>query len=925
MCQIGVLAATVLTGRILLAGLPVPGAVVTASYGEHVVTTTSDVDGVFRLPDLDEGHWTIRVQMRGFAEATREISIPFTGEPLTITLTMRSYAEIVGTAGPPPAAPEGIETSDENTVVDVMNGSVVNGAATPFAQPRAFGNNRPRQGAPYTGLVSGVFTDSAWNARPFSFAGPDLPAPFTGNAQFEFVLGGPLRVPGLIRRGPQMLLTLQHGILNTATSAAAIMPTLGERAGDFSSLQTPVRDPSTGLPFPGGVIPADRISPQAQALLTYYPVPNAVTTRGANYLATTGTKSTQDALFFGLNTQAGRRTTIAGTVTFQRTAADSNNLFRFVDANVQSTLTASGSWQRRIRTRASARLRYQFTQATTTLTPFFAHRVNVSADAGIVGNSQAPEDWGPPTLALPDVAGLSDNAYQHSSTSTHAAGGDFLFKRGRHDVTIGGDLKHLGTGVDQQADPRGTLSFTGAVTGVAFADFLLGIPATSTIGFGNPFAHLQGASYDEYATDDWRLSGVTLNLGARWEYETPFADSAGYLDGAVHGDLSGFQPRIGASWRPRFGSSLVIKGSYGVYRNLGLYQPLAILLLAQPPAARAFSVQNSPGTPLTLADPFPAAVASATTFAVDTGFRPGRARNWSISVQHDLPGSLTAIASYLGATGAHLVQASLPNSYPPGGTNPCPSCPSGYVYVTTGGTSLRNAAQLTIRRRLHNGLTASAQYTLSKSTDDASTFSNTTLSPASLSVAQNWLDLGAERGPSSFDQRHLVTAQIQYTTGVGVTGGTLADGLWGSIYKDWTVASQLTAGSGLPFTPVSFVAVSGTGFVGIRPHLTGAPLLPAPAGAYANPAAYATPAPGTWGDAGRNSMRGPAQFGLDANVARVFRVRGKTSVEWRITATNVLNRVTFSAINTSVSSPQFAQPTQANPMRRIQMTLRYRF
>jgi hypothetical protein len=919
------LAVVVLTGRILFAGLPVPGAVVTASHADHAVTTTSGVDGEFRLPDLDEGRWTIRVQMRGFADETREVAIPFAGEPLTITLAMRSYAEIVGTASPPPAPPESIETPDENAVVDVMNGSVVNGAATPFAQPRAFGNNRPRQGAPYTGLISGVFADSAWNARPFSFAGPDLPVPFTGNAQFEFVLGGPLRVPGLIRQGPQMLLTLQHGILNSATSAAAIMPTAAERGGDFSSLQMPVRDPLTGLPFPGGVIPADRISPQAQALLPYYPLPNAVTERGANYLATTGTKITQDAFFFGLNTQAGRRTTIAGTVTFQRNAAASNNLFGFVDKNVQSTLTASGNWQRRIRTRASARLRYQFTEVTTTLTPFFAHRVNVSAEAGITGNSQAAEDWGPPTLSLPDVAGLSDAAYQHSGTSTHAAGGDYLFKRGRHDVTIGGDLKYIGTGVDQQADPRGTLSFTGAATGVAFADFLLGIPATSTIGFGNPLAHLHGASYDAYATDDWRLSGLTLNLGARWEYETPFADTAGYLNGAVHGDPSGLEPRLGASWRPRFGSSLVIKGSYAVYRNLGLYQPLATLLLGQPPAARAFSVQNSPATPLSLADPFPASVPTAATFAVDNGFRPGRAQNWSISAQHDLPGSLTVIASYLGAAGAHLVQASLPNSYPPGGTNPCPSCPSGYVYVTTGGTSLRNAAQFTIRRRLHNGLMASGQYTLSKSTDDASTFSNSTLSPASLSVAQNWQDLGAERGPSSFDQRHLVTGQIQYTTGVGVTGGTLADGVWGSIYKDWTVATQLTAGSGLPFTPVSFVTVSGTGFVGIRPHLTGAPLLPAPAGAYASPAAYTTPAPGTWGDAGRNSMRGPAQFGLDASVSRVFRLRAKTTFEWRIGATNVLNHVTFSAINTSVSSPQFAQPTQASPMRRILMTLRYRF
>ena len=904
------LAAVVLTGRILFAGLPVPGAVVTASHADHLVTTTSDVDGVFRLPDPAEGHWTIRVQMPGFADVTRDVVIPFTGEPLTITLTMRPYAEIVTSAAPPVTAPPDLpDARDANDVVDVMNGSVVNGAASPFAQPRAFGNARPRSGAGYTGLVNAVFADSAWNARPYSFGGSDVPPPFTGDAQFGFTLGGPLKIPHLVRSGPQMLLVLQHGVNRTATTAAAVMPTLAERHGDFGALQ----------------ISSDRISPQAEALLAYYPLPNAATSQGANYLTTLANRTTQDAFQFGVNSQAGRRTTIAGAVAWQRTDAASNNLFGFTDTNAQSSFAASASWQRRINTRASARLRYQFTDAVTTLTPFFANRVDVSGDARIEGNSKAPEDWGPPTLTFPDVAGLGDAAYQHSGAVTHAAGGDYLFKHGRHDVTIGGDAKRTGVDVTQQADPRGTLAFTGAATGNAFADFLLGVPATSTIGYGNPSTHLRGSSFDAYATDDWRLSGLTLNLGARWEYETPFTDALGYLKGAVHGDAGGFEPRLGASWRPRLGSSLVIRGTYAVYRNLGLYQPLAVLLMGQPPLSRTFSVPNSAEVPLSLAAPFPDAVPNAKTFDVDTAFGPGHVQDWAVSVQRELPASLTVMAGYLGAKGANLTQASLPNSYPPGAENPCPACPPGYVFLTSGGTSLRNAAQFTIRRRLHNGLTASAQYTLSKSTDDAATFSNTTLTPGSLTVAQDWLDLSAERGPSSFDQRHLLTAQVQYTTGVGVTGGTLVDGVRGSIYKDWTVATQLTAGSGLPFTPVSFLAVSGTGYVGIRPELTGIPTLPAPGGAYANPVAYSTPEAGTWGNAGRNSIRGPEQVGLDASLARVFRLRGRTNLEWRIDATNVLNLVTFSTINTSVDSPQFARPIQANPMRRIQVTLRYRF
>jgi hypothetical protein len=230
-----------------------------------------------------------------------------------------------------------------------------------------------------------------------------------------------------------------------------------------------------------------------------------------------------------------------------------------------------------------------------------------------------------------------------------------------------------------------------------------------------------------------------------------------------------------------------------------------------------------------------------------------------------------------------------------------------------------------VRRRLHAGFTATAQYTFAKATDNAATFSNATVAPSSLALAQNWLDLDAERGPSTFDQRHLLSVQAQYTTGVGVTGGTLVDGWWGALYKDWTFATQLSAGSGLPLTPIVFSTVGGTGVVGVRPMLTGVSVAPTTAGSYANAAAFTTPAHGTWGDAGRHSIRGPGQFALDAQMSRVFRLRGRLHLEWRIAATNVLNRVTFASVNTVITSPQFGLPTVANSMRRIQTTVRLRF
>ena len=138
--------------------------------------------------------------------------------------------------------------------------------------------------------------------------------------------------------------------------------------------------------------------------------------------------------------------------------------------------------------------------------------------------------------------------------------------------------------------------------------------------------------------------------------------------------------------------------------------------------------------------------------------------------------------------------------------------------------------------------------------------------------------------------------------------------------------AQLTTGSGLPLTPVFLVPVPGTGFTStLRPQLTGAPVDDVPDGTYLNPAAYTVPAPGQWGNAGRNSVTGPAQFGLNAAVGRTFRWGNRFNIDWRIDATNVLNRVTYSGVNAFVGSPQFGLPDRANQMRRLQSSLRVRF
>ena len=152
------------------------------------------------------------------------------------------------------------------------------------------------------------------------------------------------------------------------------------------------------------------------------------------------------------------------------------------------------------------------------------------------------------------------------------------------------------------------------------------------------------------------------------------------------------------------------------------------------------------------------------------------------------------------------------------------------------------------------------------------------------------------------------------------------DGWRGALFKDWTFAAIISAGSGLPLNPIYVTAVRGTGVTGsIRPQYTGAPAYAAPEGFFLNPSAYAAPPPGQWGNAGRNSITGPAQFTLDASMGRAFPFRDHGSIDLRFDATNALNHVTFPSWNTTVTSAQFGLPNPANAMRTIRANLRVRF
>jgi trimeric autotransporter adhesin len=278
---------------------------------------------------------------------------------------------------------------------------------------------------------------------------------------------------------------------------------------------------------------------------------------------------------------------------------------------------------------------------------------------------------------------------------------------------------------------------------------------------------------------------------------------------------------------------------------------------------------------------------------------------------------------YMGIKGIHLPQESLPNTFPSGAFSP-----SGYAYLSSNGNSIRHAGVLQLRRRLRSGLAGNFQYTFSRALDDAPLMGGGRIVNAAeggSGIAQNWLNMRAERALSNFDQRHQVTAQMQYTSGMGLHGGTLLDGWKGALFKDWGFLWELKAGSGFPQTPVYYAPMKGLGVIGnLRPDYAGESIQSAPSGLHLNPAAFSVPAADQWGNAGRNSIRGPAQFELNASLGRTFRLKGR-SLDVRLDAMNVLNHVTYKSWNTVINSVQFGLPGSAAGMRTIRLFLRYRF
>ncbi len=1003
-------------GRVTFNGIPVPGATVTVTQGKSGLATITDAQGNYSFPDLHDGVWTLQIEMTGFATIRQPITVAPNAPSAQIDLKLLPpgalKADLETSTAPPPSAPASVaktptepekppppapSASDDDLrqrSADglLINGSVNNAASSPFAMSPVFGNNRYAHGL-YNGGIGAILSNSALDARPFSITGLDTPKPEFSDLTAVATFGGPLKIRHMLDKDPRFFVGYQWTRNHNDSTQSTVVPTELERQGNFSQTldangqPIEIFNPANGQQFMDNTITPGMISDQAKALLNFYPLPNLAAGTLYNYQIPLLSDSHQDALQARVDQSFNFKNQVNGRFALQSTRSSGPNIFNFVDTTDLLGLSTSVQWSHRFGQRVFMYPSFAFSRTRTSVIPWFENREDVSGLAGISGNDQDPADWGPPGLTFSSgIAGLSDGNSADTRIQTSAPSISALWIHGHHNVTFGSDFRREEFNYRSQQNPRGSFVFTGAATagpgaspstsGSDFADFLLGIPDTSSIAYGNADKYFRESVYDEYVTDDWRIRPeFTLNAGLRWEYGAPITELFGrlvnldiapgftavapvvgshpvgsltgqhYPSSLIRPDRSGIEPRIGIAWRPIGGSSLVVRVGYGIYQDTAVYPGIVTQMAQQAPLSYSLSVENSAACPLTLASGFNTCPATTPdTFAIDPNFRIGYAQNWQVTLQRDLPGSLQMDVTYLGTRGTHGMQEFLPNTNPPGAANLCPACPVGFVYLDSGGNLSREAGRVHLRRRLHSGLAASIEYTWAKSIDDDSSVggqgptasqsaapsefasASSGSNSASATIAQNWRNLRGERGLSTFDQRNLLSAQAQYTSGMGLKGGTLLSGWKGELYKEWTLLTEITAGSGLPETPDYIEAVPGTGVTGtLRPNRTGAPLYGRHAGYFLNQAAFTAPATGQWGNAGRDSITGPDEFTMNASLARTFRLSDKLNLDARIDATNAINHVTYSGWNTAVTSPQFGLPTAANSMRSVQTTFRVRF
>ncbi|HZP32940.1 MAG TPA: carboxypeptidase-like regulatory domain-containing protein [Candidatus Acidoferrales bacterium] len=831
------------------------------------------------------------------------------------------------------------------------------------------------------------YSNSAFNARPYSLTQPDAPKIPTWSERIGGNLGGPLVIPHVYDGHDKtfMFVNFDGTWARNAVDQFSTVPTEAERGGNFcdrgAQLYIPNPADLNGARTPAGCDISSHLNPTALGLLQYIPEPN-LPGFVENYHLQTRVPTQQDRL------NARVLHTISPTLNariFYGFSQSTNHAFQSFpgfesDVATRGQSVTLGLTQNLSRTWINDS-QFIFSRNRVQTLNNFAFTNDVAGDLGISGVSTAPIDWAVPQLSFNNFTKAAPAVPSLLRNQTYRFVDGVTYMLPKHTVTFGGEVRRIENNTATDPIPEGLFTFSGLVTsligpngqpvpgtGLDFADFLLGYADSTNVRFGAPSNYFRSWGTAGYVSDDWRArSDLTLQFGVRYEFFTPLTELYGHLsnldynpmlgqvavvipgqaapfsgalpNSLIRPDYNNWSPRLGIAWRPPIKAlqgkrNTVVRAGYSLFYNESVYTQLLAELANQPPWSNSQLRITGPADVLTLQDGFPASVAAQNTihntYAVNPNYKVGYAQIWNLAIETTIANNTALVLTYTGTKGTNLDLLFAPNRALPGSLSPTgPIANAGdFIYDTSGANSIYNSLQVRLQKRLSHGIMINGTYTYAKSIDDASSIGGGT--PI---VVQDSANLGAEYGLSSFDIRQQARINYLYELPLGEGHRFAQKGLTAALFGNWRFSGNIGAQTGTPYTAevlgTSAANVGGGGIFATRADQ----ICNANAGALAAPLdffntnCFVVPSAGQLGNAGRNTIIGPGMFIWNAQFGKTFPF-GKDHehrVDFRWEVMNTTNTPNLTGLSTLVNSATFGQVTGAGAMRAMNVVTRFTF
>ena len=837
--------------------------------------------------------------------------------------------------------------------------------------------------------VTGGISTSALDAKPYSLDGQETPDPHYLSWETGVTLGGPLPgsssssgTPFFGRRRSLFFVNLDINQGEQLQNQYASVPTLPERQGDFSKTvsqsgplaNAPVQifDPFTGAAYSNARIPSQQLSPVSLALLTFIPLPNREDPF-LNFLNQQTLNNSRNRVNARLFSSLSDSLRVSGSYSLNRTDLDSFNVFPDLASRRNGMgQNASVSFNQTFRPGLLHNVRLRWNRnRNETLNPF-AYERDISGELGISNTSPAAIDYGLPTLEFTNYTSLRDGSSSLNIREKNTLSDNLQWVKGRHFFRIGGEVSWNRLNQLANPDGAGSQTFAGiatslyrndqplAGTGYDFADFLLGFAQSSRIQYGNSDHYLRAREFAFFVNDNWRLnSRITVQWGVRYQLLAPWEeryDRLANLDvgpefsgaqtvtpgdqGAFFGqfpralvesDRNNIAPRVALAYRVQSGRwASVLRANYGVFYPNESYRSFASELISQPPFGFAVQETVSGRNFLEIQSAFSPTLtrAAPNTYAVDPRFRLPTVQNWTFSWQQALPRNFFVSIGYAGSRGTGLELLRAPNRVSNG--QPRIEDAAQFLFLTPGASSAFHGLQLLATRRRRSGFSISGQYEFGKSLDNASSIAG-----SARIVAQNDDDLDSERGRSNFDERHKLRLNWFWELPFGERHRWVRNpGLRSTLLSNWFVTGATAVTSGRPLTARILgnqINNSRTASqASERASVTGEPVdLPSSQRSsqqWFNTTAFRLPDPGIFGNAGRNTISGPGSWTVDLNLVRSIPLKAEGQrLLITLSASNLLNHINYTGLNTVVNSRGFGQVVSVGGTRRIRINLRFMF